>query len=542
MAIDIPEVLVHLRRRVVEETGSPRGSRARLHARAGLGVLVAVALRARPAPGAGGQRTARAAARPAQRLDAVARAPGGAPPDVSPVVAQARMSAAREEVLRRVRAALRDVPAGEQREIPRPYRRSLEGVDVVERFAERVADYRATVRRVAAGEVAAVVAEACAARGAARLAIPADLPVAWRPEGVELLEDDGLLRRDAGRRRRRARGLRAGHRRDGDDRARLGTGAGPARPHPAARLVHVRRGGRADRRLGAGGHRRAGGGRARGPADHAGLGPVGDLRHRASPRRRRPRPPDARRAPGRPDDGLRESERRVLQVAGHQLGVAAVQREQLLVGAALDQAAVVEDHDLLGVADGREPVGDRDRGPALRQLVERGLHRPLGLGVQRAGGLVEDEHGRVAQDRAGDRDALLLAAREAVAALADDGVVALGQRGDQVVDASGAGGRLDLLVGGVGTREAQVLRAPWRGRGRSPGRPRRRSPPATRSSRRARRRRRCVTAPALDVVEAGGQVAERGLARRRSRPRSRCGCRRGRRGRRRSSVHGPSGS
>lgn len=102
------------------------------------------------------------------------------------------MSAAREEVLRRVRAALRDVPAGERSEIPRPYRRTLEGVDVVERFAERVADYRATVRRVAPGEVAAAVAVACAQRGARRLAIPADLPAAWRPEGVELLEDDGL--------------------------------------------------------------------------------------------------------------------------------------------------------------------------------------------------------------------------------------------------------------------------------------------------------------------------------------------------------------
>ena len=54
------------------------------------------------------------------------------------------------------------------------------------------------------------------------------------------------------------------------------------------------------------------------------------------------------------------------------------------------------------------------------QPVQRRLHRALGLGVQRARRLVEHEHRRVAQDGARDRDALLLAAREAVPALAHD--------------------------------------------------------------------------------------------------------------------------
>ena len=63
--------------------------------------------------------------------------------------------------------------------------------------------------------------------------------------------------------------------------------------------------------------------------------------------------------------------------------------------------------------------------------VERLLHEPLGLRVERRGRLVEHEDRRVAQDRARDREPLLLAAREAVAALADDRVVALRQRRDQ---------------------------------------------------------------------------------------------------------------
>ena len=95
--------------------------------------------------------------------------------------------------------------------------------------------------------------------------------------------------------------------------------------------------------------------------------------------------------------------------------------------------------------------------PSAR-LVERLLHGALGLGVQRAGGLVEHQHRRVAQDRARDRDALLLAAGEAVAALADERVVAVGQRRDQVVDLRGARGVLDLLVGRVGLAKRRFSR------------------------------------------------------------------------------------
>ena len=56
-----------------------------------------------------------------------------------------------------------------------------------------------------------------------------------------------------------------------------------------------------------------------------------------------------------------------------------------------------------------------------------------------------------------DRDPLLLAAREPVAALADERVVAIGQRGDHVVDLRGAARSLELCLGGVGLRVAQVV-------------------------------------------------------------------------------------
>jgi L-lactate dehydrogenase complex protein LldG len=103
---------------------------------------------------------------------------------------------ARDELLRRVRQALRDVPAAERPEdvpVDRSYRREgSRGSAAAELFAERVADYDATVERVPEGGLAGALAEHCRNRGARRLAAPTDLPLEWRPPGVDLVEDRGL--------------------------------------------------------------------------------------------------------------------------------------------------------------------------------------------------------------------------------------------------------------------------------------------------------------------------------------------------------------
>jgi len=127
------------------------------------------------------------------------------------------------------------------------------------------------------------------------------------------------------------------------------------------------------------------------------------------------------------------------------------------VGAALGDPAVVEDHDLVGVPDGREPVRDRDRGPAAADDVERGLHGPLGLVVEGAGGLVEHQDPRIPQQGSRDRDALLLTTGEPVTTRTDDGVVAVGQRDDQLVHLRGPGRGLDLGVRRLLPRVTQVL-------------------------------------------------------------------------------------
>ncbi len=79
------------------------------------------------------------------------------------------------------------------------------------------------------------------------------------------------------------------------------------------------------------------------------------------------------------------------------------------------------------------------------QRVERVVDRVLDLDVDGAGGVVEHEDRRVDEQRAGDGDALALAARERVAPLADDGVVAVGELHDEVVGVGRLGRGHDLL-------------------------------------------------------------------------------------------------
>ncbi len=115
--------------------------------------------------------------------------------------------------------------------------------------------------------------------------------------------------------------------------------------------------------------------------------------------------------------------------------------------AALDDAAGLEHKDLVGVDDGRETVRDDQRRAPRSEPLERRLNRALRPHVERGRGLVEHEYRRVLEDRPSDCDTLLLAARELEPALADDSVVLLGQRADEVVHVCRLGGRDDLLAG-----------------------------------------------------------------------------------------------
>jgi hypothetical protein len=76
--------------------------------------------------------------------------------------------------------------------------------------------------------------------------------------------------------------------------------------------------------------------------------------------------------------------------------VAAPPLDQLLVGAVLDDVAAIENEDVVVVADGAETMSDGDGGAALRRCVDGVLHKVLALRVERARGLVEQQHRQVA--------------------------------------------------------------------------------------------------------------------------------------------------
>jgi L-lactate dehydrogenase complex protein LldG len=104
------------------------------------------------------------------------------------------VASARETILWRIRHATRDVPESERPEdvaVERGYRHEDEASreEIVERFAENVAEYEATVRRVSTGELPGAIEEILARRGVKRLVIPPYLPKEWVPEGIEALRD-----------------------------------------------------------------------------------------------------------------------------------------------------------------------------------------------------------------------------------------------------------------------------------------------------------------------------------------------------------------
>ena len=129
---------------------------------------------------------------------------------------------------------------------------------------------------------------------------------------------------------------------------------------------------------------------------------------------------------GRPPAGA-------LQLAAvHELQVRHVQvgaghPHQLLVRALLHDPPVFHDDDEVRPAERAQAVGDDEGRAPGDGAVERLEDLVLGLAVDRRRRVVEQQDRGLEQDRPRDRQALPLPAGKAVAALAQDRVVALGQ-------------------------------------------------------------------------------------------------------------------
>ncbi len=132
-----------------------------------------------------------------------------------------------------------------------------------------------------------------------------------------------------------------------------------------------------------------------------------------------------------------------------QAAVQAVLREQGAVRPALADPAVVHHQDLVHVLQSHQAVGDEQGGPVLHQPEQGIQHFLLRQRVEICRGLIQDEDRRLLQQSPGDRQPLAFTAAQARSLLADEGLVALGQAGDEVVDVRRPGSGFHLLLSQV---------------------------------------------------------------------------------------------
>ena len=97
------------------------------------------------------------------------------------------------------------------------------------------------------------------------------------------------------------------------------------------------------------------------------------------------------------------------------------------------------------------------RRAAFAQFGDRLLHVALGFRIERRGRFVEQDDGRVLDQRARDGDALALAAGKLQAVLADRGVVADRKAFDEIVRVGGLCRGDDFLFAGAELAERDVV-------------------------------------------------------------------------------------
>ena len=116
-----------------------------------------------------------------------------------------------------------------------------------------------------------------------------------------------------------------------------------------------------------------------------------------------------------------------------QAAVQAALGQQPLVRPDLDDTTAFEHDDAIGVQNGGQSMCNHDVGASAHEALQRILDQELAFAVERAGGFVEDQNARIAEERARDRDALALAAGKFRTPLTEQGVVTFGQVADELV-------------------------------------------------------------------------------------------------------------
>ena len=92
---------------------------------------------------------------------------------------------------------------------------------------------------------------------------------------------------------------------------------------------------------------------------------------------------------------------------------------------------------------------DDEGGAPRHQRRQRLLHPCFGGGIQRTGCLIQNQHGRVFQQRACNRQALTLPAGKGAATLTDHRVIAMGLALDEIMRLGQAAGMFQILLRGI---------------------------------------------------------------------------------------------
>src|SRR5215217_5828455 len=130
---------------------------------------------------------------------------------------------------------------------------------------------------------------------------------------------------------------------------------------------------------------------------------------------------------------------------------------ELSVCALLNESAAIENEDAVGSEDSAQSVGDDQTGAATHGAGERLLDERFRGGVKMRGGFVEHQDARIFEQHAGERQTLFLTTGEAISPLTYNGVVALGQVAQELIDIGSLTGGLELSVRGIWTAVKQIL-------------------------------------------------------------------------------------
>ncbi len=101
------------------------------------------------------------------------------------------------------------------------------------------------------------------------------------------------------------------------------------------------------------------------------------------------------------------------------------------MAALLHEPPLLHHEDAVGAHHARKAMRDENGRAPFGEALERFAQGFLALGIERGGGLVEQQDRRVAQEGAGNGDALLLPAGEAPREFAHGRLVALRKRADE---------------------------------------------------------------------------------------------------------------